>query len=91
MANYHTLIGTNIHPKKRQFKSPKSKTNLEKIGDERCDEHVVQPIVLVVEDIFEAAAAAERHQDADVAGLDAGSEKRDEVVVTQFTHLTEVI
>jgi len=64
-----------------------SKTNLEQICDQGRDEHVVEPIVLIVQDILETAAAAERHQDADVAGLDAGAEERDQIVVPKLTHL----
>ena len=63
------------------------KANLDEVSDERCDEHVVQSVVLVVEDVLEAAAAAEGHQDADVAGLDARAKERNEVVVAKLAHL----
>ena len=63
------------------------KSDLDEVSNERGDEHVVQSVVLVVQNVLETSAAAEGHQDADVAGLDARAKERDQVVVTKFTHL----
>ena len=63
------------------------KSDLYEVSDEWGDEHVVQSVVLVVQNVLETSAAAEGHQDADVARLDARAQERDQVVVTKFTHL----
>jgi hypothetical protein len=62
------------------------KTNDRNHFDEIChkwsDEHVVESIVFIVEDVFQTSSAAERCQDANVTWLDASAEEWNQIVVT---------
>ena len=62
-------------------------TYLDDVEDERGDEHGVELVVVVAEDVTQAALRTVLRHHAHVVLLDAGADERIQVVVTYLAHL----